>query len=190
MLRPVGCRAVYGYSVIFFTGLLGLIIYLFARPGGNIIRCQRCGNKRLQAKRRMPSLRTLLKKPRLWLAFVVLLSVALTADFHRNPANQVSARSYVLTVRAYQAFVSPRIRAYVRCRYCPSCSEYSIQAVEHYGLVKGLELTVTRLCRCTNGVPLGTCDPVPAERKDCCEVDLSNCTRPKPNTSIFSGSAR
>lgn len=40
--------------LVMFTGLVGLIIYLFARPQGNIITCQYCGNKRLQASIRCP----------------------------------------------------------------------------------------------------------------------------------------
>jgi len=73
----------------------------------------------------------------------------------------------VVMVRAYQGFISPRIRGFVRCRYCPTCSEYSIGAVQQYGLWKGLGLTVSRLSRCRNTVPLGTSDPVPGDGADC-----------------------
>jgi hypothetical protein len=41
-------------ALVFFTGLLGLIIYLFSRPSGNLMTCRSCGNKRLQASRRCP----------------------------------------------------------------------------------------------------------------------------------------
>lgn len=34
------------------------------------------------------------------------------------------------------------------CRYYPSCSEYSIQALEKYGLFKGLYLSFWRILRC------------------------------------------
>jgi len=46
----------------------------------------------------------------------------------------------------------------VACRYRPTCSEYSIQAVERYGIGRGLFLTVKRLASCTNDVPMGTVD--------------------------------
>ncbi len=109
----------------------------------------------------LPTLRKRLKNPRVWLTFSGLIIVVLIVDLRRDPPNQASARLYVNAVRGYQAFVSPGIRRFVRCRYDPSCSEYSIQAVKRYGLLEGLELTVARICRCTSGVPIGTCDPVP-----------------------------
>lgn len=40
--------------LVFFTGLIGLVIYLFSRPQGNLISCPNCGNKRLQASVKCP----------------------------------------------------------------------------------------------------------------------------------------
>lgn len=40
--------------LMFFMGPIGLIIYLFARPSGALVRCQRCGNKQLAAAVRCP----------------------------------------------------------------------------------------------------------------------------------------
>ena len=40
--------------LVFFLGLIGLVIYLFARPQGNTVQCPNCGNKRLQASVRCP----------------------------------------------------------------------------------------------------------------------------------------
>jgi hypothetical protein len=37
--------------LVLFTGFLGLIIYLFSRPAGHLLRCNRCGNMRLAAAR-------------------------------------------------------------------------------------------------------------------------------------------
>ena len=34
--------------VVFFTGLIGLLVYVFSRPNGNLVPCLRCSNKRLQ----------------------------------------------------------------------------------------------------------------------------------------------
>lgn len=34
------------------------------------------------------------------------------------------------------------------CRYLPTCSEYSIQALEKYGLIKGLLLSSLRILKC------------------------------------------
>jgi hypothetical protein len=40
--------------LVFFLGIIGLVIYLLARPQGNTIPCPNCGNKRLQASVRCP----------------------------------------------------------------------------------------------------------------------------------------
>lgn len=40
--------------LVMFTSVLGLVIYLFSRPQGNLIQCPHCQNKRLQASARCP----------------------------------------------------------------------------------------------------------------------------------------
>ena len=49
-------------------------------------------------------------------------------------------------VRFYQRAISPGIRA--RCRYYPSCSEYAVQAIRRYGVLRGAVLAVWRILRC------------------------------------------
>jgi hypothetical protein len=50
-----GMDTAVGWMVlVMFTSLLGLIIYIFARPQGNLIRCPNCGNNRLQASVKCP----------------------------------------------------------------------------------------------------------------------------------------
>jgi len=58
----------------------------------------------------------------------------------------------------YQKTLSPLLPT--SCRFYPSCSHYSHEAVEKYGVVKGVWLGVKRLGRCR---PLGGqgFDPVP-----------------------------
>ncbi len=58
----------------------------------------------------------------------------------------------------YQRTLSPLLPS--SCRYYPSCSHYSQEAVQKYGIVKGVWLGVKRLGRCR---PLGGqgYDPVP-----------------------------
>ena len=46
--------AVLWMLLVMFTGLIGLVIYLFSRPQGNVLPCPTCGNKRLQASARCP----------------------------------------------------------------------------------------------------------------------------------------
>lgn len=61
-------------------------------------------------------------------------------------------------IRAYQFAISPLLGN--RCRFDPSCSEYSMDALRRYGLFRGLWLTVRRIGRCHPWHP-GGYDPVP-----------------------------
>jgi hypothetical protein len=46
--------AVLWMLLVFFLGLLGLVIYLFSRPQGITVPCPNCGNNRLQSSMRCP----------------------------------------------------------------------------------------------------------------------------------------
>ena len=83
-------------------------------------------------------------------------------DVARRPENQITARLYIGVVHVYQAVGRPLLNGVVACRYRPTCSDYSIQAVERHGTIGGLFLTFKRLASCTDGVPMGTVDEVPA----------------------------
>lgn len=52
----------------------------------------------------------------------------------------------VFLVTAYQRLVSPLLGA--RCRYHPSCSQYALDALEQFGVVRGTALAAWRLLRC------------------------------------------
>jgi putative membrane protein insertion efficiency factor len=64
----------------------------------------------------------------------------------------------VVLVRAYQRLVSPLFPA--SCRYVPSCSEYTAQALAQHGFTRGAWLSLRRLLRC-NPWSHGGEDPVP-----------------------------
>lgn len=56
------------------------------------------------------------------------------------------AHVFVLLIRAYQILISPFTRA--SCRFHPTCSQYAIHAIQHHGLLKGIQLATKRLFRC------------------------------------------
>jgi uncharacterized protein len=70
-------------------------------------------------------------------------------------------RVVVAPIRAYQRLFSPALGE--RCRYYPSCSTYAVQAVESYGILRGLVLAVWRVLRC-NPLSRGGVDPVHEQR--------------------------
>jgi uncharacterized protein len=49
-------------------------------------------------------------------------------------------------IRVYQRAISPGLPA--RCKYHPSCSEYALQAVRRYGVMRGAVLAAWRILRC------------------------------------------
>ncbi|MBX3042009.1 MAG: membrane protein insertion efficiency factor YidD [Bdellovibrionaceae bacterium] len=54
-------------------------------------------------------------------------------------------------IHVYRLVAPKRVRQ--ACRYEPTCSEYAIQALNKYGLIKGWKLTLQRLGQCRP--PLG-----------------------------------
>ena len=61
-------------------------------------------------------------------------------------------------IRFYQRKISPLFGP--RCRYYPTCSQYTFDAVERYGVLIGGVLGALRLLRCNPLFPGGV-DPVP-----------------------------
>ena len=109
----------------------------------------------------MSALRRRLKDPRFWLVLYFALFAGCVLDTFRAPGDQLTGKGYVGLVRGYQAVGRPVVRQHVRCRYCPTCSEYSAEAVRTHALRRGLVLTYRRISSCQPDVPLGTEDPVP-----------------------------
>ena len=62
-------------------------------------------------------------------------------------------------IRLYQRFVSPSLPVDT-CRFYPSCSHYSYQAIYKYGALKGGWMAIKRVVRCNPFNP-GGFDPVP-----------------------------
>ena len=63
----------------------------------------------------------------------------------------------IALIKAYRRFVSPMLPR--SCRFTPSCSLYTLQAIEKYGLLKGGLMGAWRLLRC-HPFSVGGYDPV------------------------------
>ncbi|MDQ7031481.1 MAG: membrane protein insertion efficiency factor YidD [Desulfonauticus sp.] len=61
-------------------------------------------------------------------------------------------------IKIYQYSISPLFPG--SCRYVPTCSSYAYEAIEKFGLIKGIWLAGKRLLRC-NPLFQGGIDPVP-----------------------------
>lgn len=61
-------------------------------------------------------------------------------------------------IRGYQRYISPLTPP--SCRFHPTCSHYTYEAIEKYGAVKGVWLGMKRIARCHPFHP-GGFDPVP-----------------------------
>ncbi|HYF20685.1 MAG TPA: membrane protein insertion efficiency factor YidD [Ramlibacter sp.] len=66
----------------------------------------------------------------------------------------------IALVKGYRLLLSPWLGS--ACRFTPTCSAYSLQALERHGAAAGSYLTVARLARCHPWCP-GGLDEVPAE---------------------------
>ena len=72
------------------------------------------------------------------------------------------ARALIFLIQLYRNMVSPlRLPT---CRFTPTCSEYAVDALREYGLMRGTWLSLVRLAKCGPWHP-GGWDPIPERRE-------------------------
>jgi uncharacterized protein len=69
----------------------------------------------------------------------------------------------VAILSGYRAVISPLYGDV--CRYYPSCSHYTLQAIQHHGVIRGVALGSWRIARCHPWAE-GGIDDIPADRHD------------------------
>ncbi len=87
--------------------------------------------------------------------------------FVRNPLKSV----FLAAIRGYQLVISPGLPG--RCKYYPSCSQYTLEAIRDYGVARGSILGVWRILRC-NPLSYGGYDPVSRQRLFASRCDHSS----------------
>lgn len=66
-------------------------------------------------------------------------------------------RPVIWLIKTYKRFVSPLFPP--SCRFYPTCSQYTIEAIEKYGVLRGTLMGTWRILRC-NPYSKGGFDPV------------------------------
>ena len=72
--------------------------------------------------------------------------------------NKIIVFPFILFIRVYQLIISPMLGS--NCRFIPTCSEYAMESLREYGLIKGIFLSIKRIGKCH---PWGShgYDPIP-----------------------------
>ena len=76
-----------------------------------------------------------------------------------NRVNSMIKDLMIGLIRLYQKYLSP-LKVRTHCIYTPTCSQYAIEALKKYSIIKGLLLSIWRILRC-NPFAKGGFDPVP-----------------------------
>lgn len=68
-----------------------------------------------------------------------------------------------ICIRLIKIYQKLPLSSHKMCRYIPTCSNYAIEAINTYGCIKGIILSIKRIMRCN---PWGSCgyDPVPKKK--------------------------
>ncbi len=77
--------------------------------------------------------------------------------------NKIITYLIIICIRIYQLFLSPIIGQ--NCRYLPTCSEYTLDCIKQFGIIKGALISLKRISKCH---PWGShgYDPVPNKLED------------------------
>jgi putative membrane protein insertion efficiency factor len=87
------------------------------------------------------------------------------------------SRLMIALITAYRWTIGPMLGN--RCRFYPSCSQYSLEAIQQHGALRGAWLTILRLLRCHPWHP-GGYDPVPASSA----TTPCNCHHSSPDSQV------
>lgn len=72
--------------------------------------------------------------------------------------NKILLFPFIALIKIYQYGISPILGP--KCRFVPTCSQYTQEALQKHGLIKGLGLSIKRISQCHPGGKTGY-DPVP-----------------------------
>lgn len=82
---------------------------------------------------------------------------------HPQKEKSIAVRFASGAIRFYQFAISPMLGP--RCRFYPTCSSYTLEALQVHGLLKGSWLGIRRICKCHPFHPGGV-DFVPPAKEE------------------------
>jgi uncharacterized protein len=86
------------------------------------------------------------------------LLIELIIKKYIDPFLKILAVPFIVLIKVYQLLISPLFPS--SCRYTPTCSHYTAEALKKYGIIKGGWLGIKRISRCHPWGGSGY-DPVP-----------------------------
>jgi uncharacterized protein len=81
----------------------------------------------------------------------------------RSGTRQAPVRVAIFLIELYRTYVSPMRMP--TCRFMPTCSQYAVEALSEFGLIRGLWLSAVRLAKC-GPWHRGGWDPIPARHSE------------------------
>ena len=75
-----------------------------------------------------------------------------------NKIKKIVSAPFLFLIFLYQKLISPLLRP--TCRYTPTCSQYTKEAIKKYGPLKGIWISLNRILKCNPWGGKGY-DPVP-----------------------------
>lgn len=75
--------------------------------------------------------------------------------------NSILIRILIFLIKFYQKYISTLLGP--NCRFYPTCSQYTLEALQTYGILKGGYLSIKRILRC-HPFSKGGYDPVPPKK--------------------------
>ncbi len=95
---------------------------------------------------------------------LLLIVISIVIDLHRPPDRQITAKLLIEAISLHSEYMSPLLEELgVRCKFEPTCSEYSRLAIQRHGSWRGSIHSIKRLSRCTPWSSDCGYDPVPEE---------------------------
>ena len=68
-------------------------------------------------------------------------------DFRQQPNKQITSKILIGCIALYQRYISPLTSHFIKCRYSPTCSVYTVKILENEG-ISGLPNIVRRILSC------------------------------------------